>query len=233
MSWTYRDVAKTIDHALLQPTLTDAALDSGCELARQYGVASVCIVPHGLRRAAELLAGSGVQPSTTIGFPHGSNVTATKVFEAERALSDGATELDLLINVGKALGGEYTYVEREIREVLDVTHGAGAKLKIIFENCYLAREQKLALCRICSELGVDWVKTSTGFGTSGASADDVRLMREHSAAHVQVKASGGIRTLEQVLELRALGASRVGTSSTRAILDEARAREGLAASSQK
>lgn len=224
MDWTYRDIAKTIDHALLQPTLTDADLETGCELARQYGVASVCILPHALGRAATLLSGSGVEPSTTIGFPHGGHATLVKVFEAERALRDGGTELDMVINVGKVRSGEYAYVEREIREVLSLTRAAGAKLKVIFENCYLGRQEKITLCGICSELGVDWVKTSTGFGTSGATADDVRLMRTHAAAHVQVKASGGMRTLDQVLEMRALGATRVGSSSTRAILDEAEAR---------
>lgn len=220
MNPQYRDVAKTIDHALLKPTLTDAELEAGCLTARKYDVASVCIVPHALRRCAELLEGSSVQPSTTLGFPHGAHATRGKVAEAEQALKDGATELDVVVNIGKVLSGDYRYVRSELAALLELTRGAGQKLKVIFENCYLEREHKLALCEICSELGVDWVKTSTGFGTSGATVEDVKLMRSHTPPSVQVKASGGIRTLRQVLEMRELGVSRVGSSSTQAILDE-------------
>jgi deoxyribose-phosphate aldolase len=220
MNPQYRDVAKTIDHALLKPTLTDAELEAGCLTARKYEVASVCIVPHALRRCAELLEGSSVQPSTTIGFPHGAEASRSKVAEAEQALKDGATELDVVVNIGKVLSGDYRYVRSELAALLELTRGAGQKLKVIFENCYLEREHKLSLCEICSELGVDWVKTSTGFGTSGATVDDVKLMRSHTPSSVQVKASGGIRTLRQVLEMRELGVSRVGSSSTQAILDE-------------
>jgi len=217
-------VAKLIDHALLKPTLTDAELEAGCRLALDYDVASVCIVPHALGRCAELLAGSSVQPSTTIGFPHGSSCAAVKLAEARRALGDGGTELDLVVNIGKVLGGDYAYVKAEISGVLAAARDAGAKLKVIFENAFLAEEHKLALCDICSELEVDWVKTSTGFGPSGATLDDLRLMRANTPATVQVKASGGIRTLDQVLEIEALGVTRVGTSSTAAILDELAAR---------
>lgn len=217
-------VAKLIDHALLKPTLTDAELEAGCRLALRYDVASVCIVPHALGRCAELLAGSSVQPSTTIGFPHGSSCSSVKLAEARRALADGGTELDLVVNVGKVLGGDHAYVKAEIGAVLAATRDAGAKLKVIFENAFLGAEHKLALCSICSELEVDWVKTSTGFGPSGATLDDLRLMRANTPATVQVKASGGIRTLDQVLEIEALGVTRVGTSSTAAILDELMAR---------
>jgi deoxyribose-phosphate aldolase len=224
MDRRYSSVAKLIDHALLKPTLTDTELEAGCLLARQYDVASVCIVPHALRRCAELLAGSGVQPSTTIGFPHGVSSTRSKVAEAEQALADGGTELDMVVNVGKVLGGDYPFVKADILAVLAVTRDAGQKLKVIFENAYLAEEHKLALCALCSELEVDWVKTSTGFAPSGATLDDLRLMRAHTPAQVQVKASGGIRSLEQVLTIQALGVSRVGTSSTASILDELRAR---------
>jgi deoxyribose-phosphate aldolase len=217
-------IAKRLDHALLKPTLTDAELEAGCRLAREYDVASVCIVPHALARCAELLAGSSVQPSTTIGFPHGSSCASVKLAEARQALRDGGTELDLVVNVGKVLGGDYGYVQAEIADVLAVTREAGGKLKVIFENAYLGDAHKLALCRICSELAVDWVKTSTGFGPSGATLDDLRLMRSNTPSSVQVKASGGIRTLDQVLEIEALGVSRIGTSSTAAILDELRAR---------
>jgi deoxyribose-phosphate aldolase len=213
-----------LDHALLKPTLTDAELEAGCRLALEYDVASVCIVPHALARCAELLAGSSVRASTTIGFPHGSSCASTKLGEARQALRDGGTELDLVVNVGKLLGGDHAYVKAEIQAVLAAVRDAGAKLKVIFENAFLGEAHKLALCRISSELEVDWVKTSTGFGPSGATLDDLRLMRANTPASVQVKASGGIRTLDQVLEIEALGVSRVGTSSTAAILDELAAR---------
>lgn len=217
-------VAKLIDHALLKPTLTDAELEAGCRLALDYDVASVCIVPHALARCAELLAGSSVQPSTTIGFPHGSSCASVKLAEARQALADGGTELDMVVNIGKLLGGDYAYVRAEIAAVLAATRDAGAKLKVIFENAFLGQEHKLALCGICSGLEVDWVKTSTGFGPSGATLDDLRLMRANTPPAVQVKASGGIRTLDQLLEIEALGVTRVGTSSTATILDELAAR---------
>lgn len=222
MDLQYLDVAKSIDHALLRPNTTDEEIEAGCELARRLAVASVCVVPHALPRVARLLAGSGVFPTTTIGFPHGGHTTRCKLSEAAEAVADGAAELDMVVNVGKVLSGDVAYVRREIGEVLGVARGGGARLKVIFENCYLERAHKLTLCTICSDLGVDWVKTSTGFGAGGATTDDVRLMREHTPPSVQVKASGGIRTLAQVRELRALGASRIGTSSSEAILAEAR-----------
>lgn len=224
MDLQYRDVAKMIDHALLQPTLSDAELEAGCALALSYDVASVCIVPHALRRCAELLSGSQVQPSTTIGFPHGGHTTRCKLLEAEQALLDGGTELDLVVNLGKVRSLDYTYVRSEIAAVLQLTRGAGQKLKVIFENCYLERAHKLALCEICADLEVDWVKTSTGFGPGGALREDLELMLDNTPPHVLVKASGGIRDLTRVLELRELGVSRIGSSSTQAILDELKAR---------
>lgn len=220
----YQRIAKSLDHALLKPTLTDAELEAGCRLALEYDVASVCIVPHALGRCAELLAGSSVQPSTTIGFPHGSSATSTKLAEARQALRDGGTELDVVVNIGKVLGGEHAYVKAELQTLLAATRDAGAKLKVIFENAFLGDAHKLALCGICAELEVDWVKTSTGFGPSGATLADLRLMRANTPPSVQVKASGGIRTLDQVLEIDALGVSRIGTSSTAAILDELKTR---------
>jgi deoxyribose-phosphate aldolase len=224
MNRKYEDTAQLIDHSLLKPNLTDAELSAGCALARAYGVASVCTVPHALARCAELLQGSTVQPSTTIGFPHGGHTTEVKVREAERALADGGTELDMVVNIGKVLSLDYEYVESDIRAVLLVTRDAGQKLKVIFENCYLERSHKLRLCEICSELEVDWVKTSTGFGSSGATREDVELMLDHTPPQVLVKAAGGIRTLEQVLEFQALGVSRIGSSATAEILGELRRR---------
>ncbi len=224
MALQYQSVAKLLDHALLKPTLTGAELEAGCRLALDYDVASVCIVPHALRRCAELLRGSSVQPSTTIGFPHGAIATESKLAEAQRALADGATELDMVVNIGKVLSLDYAYVRAEIAAALELTRGAGQKLKVIFENCYLEQSHKRALCEICSELEVDWVKTSTGFGPAGTTLDDVISMRQWAGPRVQVKASGGIRSLAQVLTLREAGASRIGTSSTQGILDELRAR---------
>jgi deoxyribose-phosphate aldolase len=219
-------IAKMIDHSLLGPTLTDAELDAGCDVALECAVASVCILPHALSRCAARLQGSGVLPSTTIGFPHGGQHTGVKVEEARQALGDGGAELDMVVNVGKVRSGDLDYVEREIEAVLWVTRDAGSQLKVIFETCYLDRAQKLALCRICSALEVDWVKTSTGFGSAGATLDDLRLLREHVPPSVGVKASGGIRTLDQVLEIVALGGvSRIGSSATRRILDELAARQ--------
>jgi deoxyribose-phosphate aldolase len=226
MDYTYSDIAKMIDHSLLNPSLSWPELEAGVVLAREYDVASVCIMPYALRRCADLLAGSTVAPSTTIGFPHGGHATDTKRAEAVQAVEDGGQELDMVINISKALSGDWTYVRNDIEAVLDVTHGAKRKLKVIFENCYLEDDQKIHLCAICGDLGVDWVKTSTGYGAGGANLDDLRLMREHTPPHVQVKAAGGIRTLDGVLEVRALGVTRVGASRTRDILDELRARLG-------
>jgi|SRR6187399_311566 len=217
---TLRRIAKLLDHALLKPTLTEAELWQGCTFARAHQVASVCIVPFAVRRCAELLFESGVAPSTTVGFPHGAHTRRQKVSEARESLDDGATELDMVVNINQVLSGNYAAVRQEIEAVLDVVRRADARLKVIFENCYLDRGQKISLCEICSDLKVDWVKTSTGFGSGGASIDDLKLMRQHTLPEVGVKASGGIRTLEQVLECEALGCSRVGTTSTASILDE-------------
>jgi len=227
MDYTYADIAKMIDHSLLRPTLTDADLDAGCRLAVEYDVASCCIMPYRLARCAELLAGSSVAPSTTIGFPHGGHTTAVKRAEAKRALADGGRELDMVVNISKVLSGDWEYVRDDIAAVVEVTHAAGQKAKVIFENCFLEDEHKTRLCEICGELGADWVKTSTGYGEGGATLSDLRLMRKHAPAHVQVKAAGGVRTLDALLEVRALGVTRVGASRTAEMLDECRARLGL------
>jgi len=224
MEYTYPDIAKMIDHSLLQPTLTDQELEEGCRIALEYDVASVCIKPYYLKRCRDLLASSTVAPSTVIGFPHGGNTTAIKVAEARQALDDGGVELDMVVNIGKVLSGDWDFVRADIQAVLEVTHAGNQFLKVIFENCYLQDEHKIRLCEVCSELGVDYVKTSTGYGTGGATTEDLILMRQHSAPAVQVKAAGGVRDLDRLLEVRALGVARVGASRTVGILDECRRR---------
>jgi deoxyribose-phosphate aldolase len=224
--YSYSDVATMIDHSLLNPTLTSADLEAGCRLARAYDVASVCIMPFALKRCAELLAGSNVKASTTIGFPHGGHTTAIKLAETRQALQDGGEELDMVVNISQVLSGHWDSVRADIRAVTEATHAAGQKVKVIFENCYLNDAQKIRLCEICGDLGVDWVKTSTGYGTGGATVEDLALMRRHSPANVQVKAAGGIRDLDTVLAIRELGVTRCGASRTHEILDEANRRLG-------
>lgn len=220
MDYTYKDIAKMIDHSLLNPTLTDRELERDCKLAVEYDIASVCIMPYYLKRCAEILEGTGVKAITTIGFPHGGHTTAVKLAEAQQALEDGAQELDMVVNISKVLSGDWAYVRADIKTIVDITHQHSGKVKVIFENCYLNREQKIKLCEICGELGADWVKTSTGYGSGGATAEDVILMRQHSPPSVQIKAAGGIRTLDQLLEMRAIGVTRVGASRTFEILDD-------------
>lgn len=227
MNATYPQLAKMIDHSILQPTSTQAELESGCELALAYDVASVCILPYYLKRCAEILAGSTVVPSCTIGFPHGGHTTVIKAAEAKQGIIDGGQELDMVVNISKVLSGDWNYVRTDIEAVIDTAHAAGAKVKVIFENCYLKDEHKIKLCQICGELKADWVKTSTGYGTSGATIEDLVLMRKHSPASVQVKAAGGVRDLDTLLKIRETGATRCGASKTKEILDEARKRLGL------
>ena len=226
MDYTYEDIAKMIDHSLLNPVLTDRELDEGCQLGRQYNVASVCIMPYYLKRCAAILRGSTVKAGTTIGFPHGGHTTASKLAEARQALDDGAEELDMVVNISKVLSGDWAYVREEIKAVVEIAHTRGRKVKVIFENCYLKDEHKIRLCEICGESGVDWVKTSTGYGTGGVTDDDLKLMRKHSPPHVQVKAAGGVRDLDRLLAVRALGVTRVGASRTADILEECKRRLG-------
>jgi deoxyribose-phosphate aldolase len=183
-------------------------------------------MPYYLKRCAEILQGSTVKASTTIGFPHGGHATASKLAEARQALDDGAEELDMVVNISKVLSGDWAYVREDIKAVVEVTHARGRKVKVIFENCYLKDEHKLRLCEICGALGADWVKTSTGYGTGGATDEDLRLMRKHSPPQVQVKAAGGVRDLDRLLEVRALGVTRVGASRTVDILEECKRRLG-------
>jgi len=227
--YSYPDIAKMIDHSLLSPALSEKELEHGCHLALQYDVATVCILPYFLRRCAALLAGSTVLPSTTVGFPHGGHTTAVKLAEVERAIEDGAAELDMVINISQARSGEWDYVRKEIDLLAKEVHAGNAKIKVIFENAYLDDAAKIRLCEICGEIGVDWVKTSTGYAPSGATMADLRLMRKHSPPNVQVKAAGGIRTLDALLEARAIGVTRVGASRTPEILEDCRRRLGMAA----
>jgi len=229
MKYTYSDLAKMIDHSLLQPTLTRADLDAGCHLAVKFDVASVCILPYYLRRCADILRGSSVKASTTIGFPHGGHTTAMKSAEARQALADGGQELDMVVNISAVLSGDWDFVRQDIKSVVDAAHDAGSKVKVIFENCYLKDEHKIRLCEICGELRADWVKTSTGYGTGGATMEDLALMRKHAPPHVQVKAAGGVRDLDTLIKVREVGATRCGASRTKEMLDDCRRRLGMPA----
>lgn len=227
MSVTLAELARMFDHSLLQPTLTDDDIERGLDVALEYGVASVCVKPYALARAARRLAGSPVAAGTVIGFPHGGHLTRVKVFESDAAVAEGATELDMVVNVGKVLSLDWGYVTDDVAAVVELAHRHGAKVKVIFENAYLKDEHKKELCRICGEVRADWVKTSTGYAETGATLEDLKLMRECSPPWVQVKAAGGVRTFERLMEVRALGVTRVGATATKQILEDARAKLGL------
>jgi deoxyribose-phosphate aldolase len=202
--------------------LTDADLEAGCKLAAEYDVASVCIKPYAVKQAVKWLAGSNVLVGTTIGFPHGGHLTAVKVYESQQAIADGARELDMVVNIGKVLGKDWRAVADDVKAVVDVAHKNKAIVKVIFENCFLHNEHKEQLCRICGEVGADFVKTSTGYGDGGATDDDLKLMRRAAPPQVQVKAAGGVRTYERLVIVRGMGVTRVGATATKVILDEAR-----------
>ena len=223
MEYTVEDLAKMIDFSLLTPTLTDEELEQGCRTALEYNVASVCIMPYYLKRCARLLADNTVQPGTTIGFPHGGHATAIKIAEARQTLEEGASELDMVVNIGKVRSGQWQYVGDEVAAVVDVVHQGSAKLKLIFENCYIDNAQKIRLCKLCGEVGVDWAKTSTGYGEGAGAMGDFRLMLDHCPPPVQVKAAGGVPDLDTLLAIREMGVTRVGKRSV-ALLDEAKER---------
>ena len=233
---TWQDVARTLDHALLHPTLTDEQMRRSLAGLAKLPIASVCIKPAAVALCRDALAGSGVATGTVIGFPHGANRPDVKAFEASRAIADGAVELDMVANVGAATGGDWAAARDDIAAVLKAARDGGARLKVIFETDLLTDDAaKIRLCEICTDLGVDWVKTSTGFGFvkgptgysyTGATEHEVRLMREHSGPSVGVKASGGVRSLDDALKFLALGCSRLGTTSTAAILAQAHAKFG-------
>jgi deoxyribose-phosphate aldolase len=221
---TERDIARTIDHSLLRPELDDAFVEDGCRLAAEYDVASVCVRPADVTRAKAILAGTDVAVGTTIGFPHGNHATETKVFEARRALADGATELDMVIAIGALRSGRDAEVQADIAAVVEVGHAGGAIVKVIFENAYLTDDEKVRACRLTEAAGADFVKTSTGFAPGGATHEDLALMRRSVSPHVQVKAAGGVRTLDALVAVMALGVTRCGATATKTILDDFRAR---------
>jgi deoxyribose-phosphate aldolase len=224
-SLTEQDIAKMIDHSLLRPELDDAFVEDGCRLAAKYHVASVCVRPADVRRAKAILDGTDVAVGTTIGFPHGNHTTEVKVFEAKRALADGATELDMVLPIGALKSGRDADVEADIRAVVEVGHAAGAIVKVIFENAYLTDAEKVRACHLTEAAGGDFVKTSTGFASSGATHDDLRLMRANTSAAIGVKAAGGVRSLDALLAVMDLGVTRVGATATEAIIEEFRARK--------
>ena len=231
---SYNSLAKMIDHSLLHPTMTDKILVSGCELALQYDVATACVKPYAIPLAKRVLDGSDVKVCAVMAFPHGNSTTAIKLLEAQSAVDAGALEIDVVVNIGKVLGGDWEYVSDEIKAVNSTVTRAGAILKVIFETDFLQDEHIIRLCEICSEHAVAFVKTSTGYGFvkqpngfysyAGATDHVLKLMRAHSAASVQVKAAGGVRTLDDLLRVRELGVTRIGATATREILDEAKKR---------
>jgi len=225
-----KELAKMIDHSILHPTFTDKDLQEGCEIAKKYDVASVCVKPYMVKDAVELLKGTEVKVGCVIGFPHGNSTTKVKVFETLEACKDGAEEIDMVINIGKALQGDLDYVENEIEAIAETCHAHGAILKVIFETDYITSDDlKIALCKICSRAGADYVKTSTGYGFVkhpngyynyvGATVADIRLMKANVTEGVQVKAAGGIRTLDQLIAVQAAGASRCGATATQTMLN--------------
>ena len=217
---TYQQLAKVIDHSLLRPELTEADVIAGCELAARYHTATVCVKPCHVTLAKEVLKDSDVLVGTVIGFPHGSNLTAIKVAEAQHAMDDGAVELDMVLNIGQLRSGKVDYVLEDIQAVCHAAHARNVKVKVILENAYLTDEEKVTACKLCEAAGADWVKTSTGFAPSGASLDDLHLMCANVSDKVQVKAAGGVRTLLALLDVIDAGATRCGATATAAILDD-------------
>jgi deoxyribose-phosphate aldolase len=235
MKYTYPELAGMLDHSLLHPTMTDTELTAGCRLAVQYGLASVCIKPYAVKLAKKLLKGSGVRVGAVVGFPHGGNTTEVKRYETQLACRDGATEIDMVVNIGKVLSGDWKFVRQDIRAVVREAHQHGAIVKVIFENDFLPDDAlKIRLCRICESVGADFVKTSTGYGFvkgpdgkysyQGATESDLKLMRAHCSPKVQLKAAGGVRDLDALIRCRDLGVSRVGATASAAMLEEYRRR---------
>jgi deoxyribose-phosphate aldolase len=216
---TYEEIAQMIDHSLLNPVLTDEDIIEGCKIARDYKVKSVCCRPSDLKLVSEQLIGSNVLITSVIGFPHGATTTSVKIFEADEAIDNGCAELDIVLNIGKLRTGDYEYVKNDIKAVSDLCHKRGVIVKVIFENCFLDTEQKIAACKICNEIGVDYIKTSTGYGSGGAKDEDIKLMRKYANPEIKIKAAGGIRTLERAIEVKKLGVSRIGATATVGIIE--------------
>ena len=236
--FTLKEISKMIDHSLLHPTMTDKELIDGCKIALDYDVAAVCIKPYFVKECADLLKGSDVKVCSVIGFPHGNGTIQAKVFETKLACKDGATEIDMVVNAGKVLGEDWRYVKKEINAINKECIKNGAILKVIFENDFLPKDKyKIKLCKICSIVGVAFIKTSTGYGYvkqangdynyKGATEHDLILMRKYADQKVEIKAAGGVRTLDGLLRVKELGCSRLGASATIAMLEEAKHRLGM------
>ncbi len=239
--FTIKDISKMIDHSLLHPTMTDKDLVEGCKIAKEYDVAAVCIKPYFVKEAAEILKDSDVKVCSVIGFPHGNGTIQAKVFETKVACKDGATEIDMVVNTGKVLGEDWRYVKKEINAINKECVKHGAILKVIFENDFITKDKyKIKLCKICSIIGVAFIKTSTGYGYvkqsngdynyKGATESDLILMRKYADPNVQIKAAGGVRTLDGLLKVRELGCTRLGATATIAIIEDAKARLGISTS---
>jgi len=233
MNAKVNEIAKMIDHSILNPVYTDTDLERECKIAVEYDVASVCVKPYAVKQAVELLKGSDVFVGCVIGFPAGNSAIEVKVFETEQACKDGSVEIDMVINIGKALQGDWSYVEEEIKQVVEMSHKYNAITKVIFETDYVTNDNdKIKRCEICTKVGADFVKTSTGYGFvkgddgkfsyTGATAHDIALMRKHSGSNVQIKASGGVRTLSELLKLKDLGITRCGATATAVMIADAK-----------
>jgi deoxyribose-phosphate aldolase len=219
-----KEIAGVIDHSLLRPELTMQEIRQGCAVARHYDVISVCARPSDMPIVVEELIGTAIKATTVIGFPHGGTTTESKVAEALDAIRKGAVEVDMVLNIGRLRSGEYDYIDNEIREVVSAAHAKSALVKVIFENYYLSDQEKIVACGLAEAAGADFVKTSTGYAEGGATIPDLLLMRRTCSRHVQVKAAGGVRTLDEALAVIATGTTRIGTRSTQAIMEEARKR---------
>jgi len=222
---TAKEIALMIDHSLLKPEMTEEEVVAGCKLADEYGCATVCVKPCDVELAAKTLAGSSVLVTTVIGFPHGHHLAEVKLLEADAAIKQGCKELDLVLNIGRLLSGDFDLVEDDIRAVCDLSHKSGVIVKVILENAYLTPDLIKQACEICERAGADFVKTSTGYAKTGATLDDLRLMRATCSENVSVKAAGGVRSLDSALSVRAVGAIRFGATATRQIVEDARERE--------
>lgn len=218
--YTLEQVAKTIDHSILKPDFTYADVEAGAALALKFNTASYCIRPMDVAAAAKALAGSTVNVCTVIGFPHGSTTSATKVFETNDAIANGANEIDMVLNVSALLSGDFDYVEKDIRGVVEAAHSKGASVKVIFETAFLNDEQIIKACELTESAGADYVKTSTGFASEGATTHNVALMKKTVGDRLKVKSSGGVRTLDQLIDYMDLGVTRSGCSATAQVLEE-------------